>query len=187
MKEKRYLCDYIDAMSIIQTIFFGIVCVLIAVIGGNISYNVILSKYDNELNAYSESTYKYLEEVADNVVQEGIGIDLRKLPEDIAWYNITSPDNDGIIQFTYYLNNNQDMLFAKQSSMTVELSKDSFKIISKIPDCFSKVDYVLKIKEQMSALSAVIGLILVMVLIIAIMIVDSFSRINKKRFLARQS
>ena len=148
MKEKRYLCDYIDAMSIIQTIFFGVVCVLIAVIGGNISYNVILSKYDNELNAYSESTYKYLEEVADNVVQEGIGIDLRKLPEDIAWYNITSPDNDGIIQFTYYLNNNQDMLFAKQSSMTVELSKDSFKIISKIPDCFSKEDYVLKIKEQ---------------------------------------
>ena len=71
--------------------------------------------------------------------------------------------------------------------MTVELSKDSFKIISKIPDCFSKEDYVLKIKEQMSALSAIIGLILVMVLLIAIMIVDSFSRINKKRFLARQS
>ena len=185
MKEKRYLCDYIDAMSIIQTIFFGVVCVLIAVIGGNISYNVILSKYDNELNAYSESTYKYLEEVADNVVQEGI--DLRKLPEDIAWYNITSPDNDGIIQFTYYLNNNQDMLFAKQSSMTVELSKDSFKIISKIPDCFSKVDYVLKIKEQMSVLSAIIGMILAIALLMATIIVDLFSRINKKRFLARQN
>ena len=157
MKEKRYLCDYIDAMSIIQTIFFGVVCVLIAVIGGSISYNVILSKYDN------------------------------KLPEDIATYNITPPDNDGIIQFTYYMNNNQDMLFAKQSSMTVELSKDSFKIISKIPDCFSKVDYVLKIKEQMSVLSAIIGMILAMALLIATIIVDLFSRINKKRFLARQS
>lgn len=183
MKEKRYLCDYIDAMSIFLCVVYG----LIAVIGGIISYNVLLSQYDNELNAYSESTYKYLEEVADNVVQEGIGIDLRKLPEDIARYNITPPDNDGIIQFAYYLNNNKDMLFAKQSSMTVELSKDSFKIISKIPDCFSKADYVLKIKEQMSALSAIIGLILAMVLLIAIMIVDFFSRINKKRFLARQS
>lgn len=183
MKEKRYLCDYIDAMSIFLCVVYG----LIAVIGGIISYNVLLSQYDNELNAYSESTYKYLEEVADNVVQEGIGIDLRKLPEDIAWYNITTSDNDGIIQFAYYLNNNKDMLFAKQSSMTVELSKDSFKIISKIPDCFSKADYVLKIKEQMSALSAIIGLILAMVLLIAIMIVDFFSRINKKRFLARQS
>lgn len=183
MKEKRYLCDHIDAMSTFLCVVYG----LIAVIGGIISYNVLLSQYDNELNAYSESTYKYLEEVADNVVQEGIGIDLRKLPEDIAWYNITTSDNDGIIQFTYYLDNTKDMLFAKQSSMTVELSKDSFKIISKIPDCFSKEDYVLKIKEQMSALSVIIGLILAMVLIIAIIIVDFFSRINKKRFLARQS
>ena len=149
-------------------------------IGGIISYNVLLSQYDNELNAYLESTYQYLEEVADNVVQEGIGIDLRKLPKDIAGYNITTSDNDGIIRFTYYLDNNKDMLFAKQSSMTVELSKDSFKIISKIPDCFSKVDYVLKIKEQMSALSTIIGLILAMVLLIAIIIVDFFSRINKK-------
>ena len=183
MKEKRYLCDYIDAMSNFLCIVYG----LIAVIGGIISYNVLLSQYDNELNAYSESTYKYLEEVADNVVQEGIGIDLRKLPEEIAWYNIISPDNDGIIQFTYYLNNNQDMLFAKQSSMTVELSKDSFKIISKIPDCFSKVDYVLKIKEQMSVLSAIIGMILAIALLMATIIVDLFSRINKKRFLARQN
>ena len=183
MKEKRYLCDYFDAMSIFLCVVYG----LIAVIGGIISYNVLLSQYDNELNAYSESTYQYLEEVADNVVQEGIGIDLRKLPEDIAWYNITSPDNDGIIQFTYYLNNNQDMLFAKQSSMTVELSKDSFKIISKIPDCFSKVDYVLKIKEQMSVLSAIIGMILAIALLMATIIVDLFSRINKKRFLARQN
>ena len=95
MKEKRYLCDYIDAMSIFLCVVYG----LIAVIGGIISYNVLLSQYDNELNAYSESTYKYLEEVADNVVQEWIGIDLRKLPEDIARYNITTPENDGIIQF----------------------------------------------------------------------------------------
>ena len=181
MKEKRYLGDYINAMSIIQTIFLCVVCGLIAVIGGIISYNVLLSQYDNELNAYSESTYQYLEEVADNVVQEGIGIDLRKLPEDIAGYNITTSDNDGIIRFTYYLDNNKDMLFAKQSSMTVELSKDSFKIISKIPDCFSKVDYVLKIKEQMSALSTIIGLILAMSLLIAVVAIAIFpKRINKK-------
>ena len=87
-------------MKIPYLIIFGSLVVIIT-IGSIISYNVLLTQNENELNSYSESTYQYLDEIADNVIQEGVGINLLALPEDVVKYEITSQDN-GVV-FKYYL------------------------------------------------------------------------------------
>lgn len=178
MEEKRNFYDYWHGKAMLPMISFFI----IGLISGIVVYNTLLSKYNNELDAYSESTYQYLEEIADIVVQEGVGIDLLKLPDDVIRYNITTTtENNEIVEFKYYLDDNKDMQFAEPSGMTVELSKDRFKIISKIPNCSSKEDYIWKIKLQMIIISTTIGLVLGMIAVVTGDILASFSKRKKEK------
>ena len=74
MKEKRYFCDYWFGTGGSNTILFLFVflpLIIITSVSSIISYKVLLSKYGNELDSYSESAYQYLDEIADNVIQEG--------------------------------------------------------------------------------------------------------------------
>lgn len=183
MEEKRNFYDYWHGKILLPIIG----CLMIGLISGVVIYNTLLSKYSNELDVYSESTYQYLEEIADSVVQEGIGIDLLKLPDDVVRYNITTTtENDEIVEFKYYLDDNKEMQFAEPSGMTVQLSKDRFKIISKIPNCSSKEDYVWKIKLQMIIISTTIGLGLGMIAVVTGDILAFFSKRKKEKiFLIR--
>lgn len=174
MKEKRYFCDFWEKMSI----FFYVVSVIIV---SNVSYITLSVRYENELNSYSKDTYLYLEEIADQVIQEGIGINLLGLPDDVSRYSITNDTENGkMVEFKYYLDNNKDMIFARPSNMKVEISKDTFEIISKIPDCSSKEDYVRKVRTQMGLASAMFGFVFGLIVIIISEIFAFISRYIKE-------
>ena len=71
MKEKRYFCDYFFEVEeknsprlnrLLTFVLIGII-----VIGFIFCYSYISKKFENELNSYSESTYVYLDEIANKV------------------------------------------------------------------------------------------------------------------------
>lgn len=98
-----------------------------------ILYNI----HGGYLDTYSESAYKYLDEIADNVIEKE-GINVAAIPDDIVKYEITYKD-DRII-FKYSLDNNKGKEFATSASMTLILSKD-FEILSREPNFSSKEEY----------------------------------------------
>lgn len=142
MKEKRYYCDWAlnsdngknGRLTIIEAFISLIVVVAISSL---LYYNIMMHNHGEDLEAYSESAYKYLDEIADNVIGEA-GINTAAIPEDVE-YEITY--KDGEIIFKYGLDNNKGKLFASSASMTVTLSKD-FEILSKKPNFSSKEEYV---------------------------------------------
>lgn len=155
MKEKRYFCDYWfgrGGSNKIETLIIILSLIVITSIFCIIHYNVLL--HTNELDSYSESTYQYLDEIANEVIQEGKGINLLALPDDVVKYEITSTNNE--IIFKYYLDNNKGMLFAQAANMTVELS-DNFEIISKNPNYSSEEDFIIITKFLMFFGSAILG------------------------------
>lgn len=185
MKEKRYFCDvwYGPVEKGERTSFVIVVALLgFILISSFINYSMLLSKYENELNSYSTSAYQYIDEIADEVIQEGEGIDLISLPNDIVEYEVTR-ENKKII-FKYYLDNNKGMEFAESANMTVKLS-DEFEIISKVPNYSSEEDYISHIKSDMRFLaimrSFIICVILMLVGIIVAGIVAHISKVNKNK------
>lgn len=188
MKERRYFCDYwlgTGGSNWIKFLIILLSFIVITSVSSIIGYNVLLSKYGNELDSYSESTYQYLDEIADNVIQEGVGIDLLALSDDVAKYEITSENNEVI--FKYYLDNNKGMEFAVSANMTVELS-DNYEIISKKPNFSSEEDYISNTKFAMIFLSIMIGLLIWVdvgiVAIIGFTIGAVVSKPNKKKDLS---
>ena len=113
-----------------------------------------MANYGYALNSYSVEAYEHLDEIANNVITKGVGIDLSELPDDVVKYEITA-EGDEII-FKYYLDNNKDMVFAASANMTVKLSND-FSIISKKPNSSSEEEYVKSVKRSILMSSAIIG------------------------------
>ena len=188
MKEKRYFCDYwneLNSNSFRVWLIIIVSIVIIVSISGIISYNLIMSEHGHELNSFSEDNNKYLDEIANNVIQEGIGIDLSSIPEDIREYEITK-ENDGII-FKYYLDNDKDMTYAVSANMTVELS-DDFNIISKKTNYSSKEDYQNDVKIVMIFTSIMIGVLIWLVTIVLVVftceIIAHVSKAKKNRSLS---
>lgn len=160
MKEKRYFCDYWFASKPSDKLPFLIIVLsllLITFSSGIINYNLFWSKNGNALNSYYESAYTYLDEIADNVIQEGEGIDLLALPDDVVKYEITSENNEVI--FKYYLDNNKDMEFAVSLDMTVELTND-FYVVSKEHNYSSEEACITKTKSDIISLSISYGVLI---------------------------
>ena len=185
MKEKRYFCDvWYGPAKKGEKISFVIVVALLGVIliGSFVNYRMLLSKHENELNSYSTSAYQYIDEIANEVIQEGEGIDLISLPDDIVKYEVTRENKE--IIFKYYLDNNKGMEFAESANMTVKLS-DEFEIISKVPNYSSEEDYISHIKSDMRFLAILGSFILCVILMIVWMIVASIvahiSKVNKNK------
>ena len=143
MKEKRYYCDWILSSRYdekFNRLFSKVVLISIIVVtavSSLIYYNIMMHNYGENLESYSESAYKYLDEIADNVIGE-IGINVAAIPEDVIEYKITY--KDGKIIFKYTLDNNKGKKFTSPATMTVTLSKD-FEVISKKPNFSSKEKY----------------------------------------------
>lgn len=143
MKEKRYYCDWALSVSKeeIKPLFlvlFIISLFVVTAISSLIYYNIIMHNHGEDLEAYSESAYKYLDEIADNVIGKD-GIKVAAIPEDVVEYEITY--KDGEIIFKYSLDNNKGKEFATSASMVVTLSKD-FEVLSKEPNYSSKEEYI---------------------------------------------
>lgn len=158
MKEKRYFCDFWNALSngdsgkgvlsvigLWVIVWYFICCIL---------NTVITEKYGYELNLYKESTYNYLYKIAENVIQEGKGLNLSAIPDDVVKYEIIY-EGDEII-FKYYLDNNKDAKLAKSASMTVIMSNE-IEIISKTPNYSSENEFRHCVKENMMTFCLLMG------------------------------
>lgn len=140
MKEKRYYYDWAsqqqDRSVVVKVLLISFV--IVTTISSLIYYNIMMHNHGEDLEAYSENAYEYLDEIADNVIGKD-GINVAAIPEDVVEYEITY--KDGEIVFKYSLDNNKDKEFATSASMTVTLSKD-FEVLSKEPNFSSKEEYV---------------------------------------------
>ncbi len=181
MKEKRYYCNWALSSSIkndklpiikVLTISFVIATAITILI----YYNIMMSMYGENLESYSESTYKYLDDIADNVIGEA-GINLAEIP-DIVEYDITY--KGGEIIFNYSIDNNKEKEFATSASMTVTLSKD-FKILSKKPNFSSKEAYVIKHEKLFYSIIFAYGFLTwILIGIVAIAIISNTKKMNMK-------
>ena len=143
MKEKRYYCDWAlsqpnEKSNRLMSKVLLISLVVVTAISSLIYYNIMMYNHGEDLEAYSESAYKYLYEIADNVIGKD-GIKEAAIPEDVVEYEITY--KDGEIIFKYSLDNNKGKEFATSASMIVTLSKD-FEVLSKEPNYSSKEEYI---------------------------------------------
>ena len=184
-KEKRYFCDFFfEEIPSRKNLFLGLILsFLIPLIVGIIfSYNIFLTKYDNELTSYSENVYAYLDEIADKVIKEGVGIDVVALPDEVAKYEIIG--ENGTTTFNYYLDNNNGMEYAVSANMTIKLA-DNFTIISKKPNYSSEKEYVRDIKSAIllkSISDVAIGWTCIYMSIFGVcMIVATISVVNKRK------
>ena len=177
MKAKKKLYHLIEKMdgNIVKQALLLIALLIVCLsIFSAISYiGLTVSMYEYELNAYPEDEYKELNEIADNLVIEGVGINSDVLPR-IDNYN---KENDKII-ITYSVTRKSDsFIFPSKVSMTLKLSSD-FHIISKESICSSKEVYSKAIKNTMIAISIEIGI--VPTLVLAILFVFFVNKIYKE-------
>ena len=174
-KEKLYhFIEKIDGNIVKQALLVFALLIVCLSIFSAISYiGLTVSMYEYELNAYPEDEYKELNEIADNLVIEGVGINSDVLPR-IDNYN---KENDNII-ITYSVTRKSDsFIFPSKVSMTLKLSSD-FHIISKESICSSKEVYSKAIKNTMIAISLGIGI--VPTLVLAILFVFFVGKIYKE-------
>lgn len=181
-KEKRYFCDLWDNQEDQLGIFgWGLVIGLVAIFlsSWSLSNKALESKYAGELNSYSEDTYQYLYDIADNVICEGVGINTQALPDDVVEYEIKK--NNDVIIFNYCLDNNKYMEYAPSANVTVILSSN-YEIISKTPNFSSEEDYVGHMKANMLMQSLILALIICAVVTLAICIIGNIAgEISLKR------
>lgn len=184
-KEKRYFVDWFDCEGKCPSAFFQtsaivliplIICIII-------SCNMGMTKYGNELNSYSATTYNILESIATLTIKEGY-IDTSLLPDNIAEYDIHYNSKDKTIVYTYSLDNNSDMQYIPTPYMNITLS-EKYEILSE--DCIysSEEKYVNSIKSSIYFNSFLIGscfwLCIVFVDIIIGFIAYHISKAHKKR------
>lgn len=188
MKEKRYYCDWASRVlrgkghehNVYKKVLL-IFTIVVVGISGFICYNIIMHNHGEDLEAYDESAYKYLDEIADNVIGKD-GINEAAIPEDVVEYEIIY--TDGEIIFKYSLDNNKGKEFATSASMTVTLSKD-FEVLSKKPNFSSKEEYIKEHKIGLYFLCLMFGILTYSVISLVIMLVMTAAEIisekNKKR------
>ena len=173
---KNFIDKHVIFFILLIIISIPLFSLLIGVVSGNGIYNSYLTKYKNELDSYSESTYQHLNEIADNVIQEGGNINLLALPDDVTKFEINT--QDGITIFKFYLDNNSGMEFADSAYMTVKLSNNF--IISKESNYSSEEVYISNIKENMGMSSVDFGIANGTCYAIAILIITCIVDSSKK-------
>lgn len=173
---KNFIDKHVIFFILLIIISIPLFSLLIGVVSGNGIYNSYLTKYKNELDSYSESTYQHLNEIADNVIQEGGNINLLALPDDVVKSEINT--QDGITIFKFYLDNNSGMEFADSAYMTVKLSNNF--IISKESNYSSEEVYISNIKENMEMSSVDFGIANGTCYAIAILIITCIVDSSKK-------
>lgn len=183
MKEKRYYCDWYSSEESNCVIRKALkkISVIVALVSILIYYNIIMYNYGENLEAYSESAYEYLDEIANNVIGPE-GIHEAAIPEDVVEYEITY--EDGEIVFNYSLDNNEGKKFATSASMTITLSKD-FEVLNKEPNFPSKEKYVEFHKIGVYIFTFMLGLetslLMAFVSVIAMAVANLISKIHKKK------
>lgn len=180
MKEKRYFCDWFDEVKTwkLLLIIFSTV-LIISIISIPITNKWVKEFFeDSKENEYK--SYDYLYEIAENAINEGIGIDITTIPENVK-YNIYS-DKENII-FKFYCDSDEDGI---NEDMEIILSKD-LKIISSYSKIIEQQELKnnparieLAIKTSQITLPLLIGLIGGLIIIFIFLIICLISTIKKK-------
>lgn len=128
MKEKRYFCDWYDGLKSWEwSLLFFIILGIATVISKPFVNRYPIAIFKDNLN----KSYEYLYDIARNTVNEGVGINIKAIPEDVK-YNIDYGGEN--IIFKYYCDSDGDGI---DEDMIIILSKD-FKIISLHSDIIEK-------------------------------------------------
>ncbi len=167
MKAKEKLYHFIEKIDgnigklFLLVYLLFIICVSIF---SAISYvGLTVSMYEYELNAYPEDAYKELNEIADSLVIEGVGINSEELSKI---NNCKIREENGNIIITYSVRRKTNSFISSSKVfMTLKLSSD-FRILSKESICSSKEVYSKVIKNTIITISLVIGIVLTCILAI---------------------
>lgn len=139
MKKERKLYYWIKTHLICTGSILVIGCLLIPLITFAICYFVSLD--DQKLQkeeGYSEKSYEYLNKIADNIINEDVGINVALIPLDITEYEITYKNEE--IVFRYQLDN-RGREWSTPASMEIKLS-ENFEILKREPNFHSQEEYV---------------------------------------------
>ena len=176
-EEKRYFCDYFKPISDSALKSLLAIIIVIATIFAITYIALTVSMYEYELDAYPEDAYNQLNEIADNLVIEGVGINSEVLSK-IDNYDIK--EQNGNIIITYSVKNKTNSFISpSRVNMTLKLSSD-FHIISRNPDFSSEEDYSKHIKSQIALASFAIADSIALFLFV-ICIILHFKSIKKKK------
>ncbi len=177
MKEKRYFCDYFDFLNTSAVKTLLAIIIVIAIIFAISYIGLTVSMYEYKLDVYPEDAYKKLNEIADNLVIEGVGIN-KEVSSKIDNYN-KKEQNDNII-ITYSVKNKTNSLISpSRVNMTLKLSSD-FHILARNPDFACEEDYSKHIKSQIAVVSFAIADSITLFLFV-ICIILQFESIKKKK------
>lgn len=124
MEEERYNYNF-EKLGVVFGIFFIVLTPIISLI----YYNIFVDVCDKNSRATYESTYEYLDKIANNVIEKD-GINIDAISKEGVKYKITH--KDGKIIFNYSIDNDKQSAFTN-GSMTVILSED-FQILNKKAD-----------------------------------------------------
>ncbi len=122
-KEKRYFCDFIGQLEH-PAAFNFISAVIIAVLASVFIYKFYVS---DSISEYSTEAAEYLSNVAEDVIIEGVGIDLLALPDDVMLGEIKRIDDDKY-SFTYFFKDSK-----RAESMYIILSNDFYVLSKNVP------------------------------------------------------
>ena len=165
MKEKRYFCDYFDFLNTSAVKTLLAIIIVIAIIFAISYIGLTVSMYEYKLDVYPEDAYKKLNEIADNLVIEGVGIN-KEVSSKIDNYN-KKEQNDNII-ITYSVKNKTNSLISpSRVNMTLK-------------DFACEEDYSKHIKSQIAVVSFAIADSITLFLFV-ICIILQFRSIKKKK------
>lgn len=144
MKEKRYFCDKVEFWGKKEgALIFAIILICTCFI----FCGIIIHNYRYLFESYSPEAYEELELIANNVITEGVGIDLSKMPENISTYRINYENNE--ITFEYWLDE-QVSEYEPAKYMEIKLSSN-YNILSKSSPYSSEEVYINRVSSIMVA------------------------------------
>lgn len=168
-------------------IFLCICCIFVGFIvfhvGRTISSTYLFYESDEELsNLYyeEEEKYNFLETLEDDVIVEGIGINIKEIPNDKVAYKIYNNENNVI--FYYHLKeDNSSSSRNRNDSVTITLSED-FYILDEEYDFVhvhqSLSDYIYDYRKMVNYISILLGILFVFIFFLVIFILFQLSKIT---------
>lgn len=137
--------------------------VMVGFLAYMISNRMIISNRDDIFGKYSKDDYKYLLEIAEKAVVDGEGIHTEEIPKDVYYKIETFSNEEDNITFTYGLSKNG---LKNSPKMTITLSKEERKILSKDSIYETEKDYKRICNNQAQFFSVLIGIVCAMLIMV---------------------
>ena len=117
--KKRYFCDKVEFWGKKE----GFIFFAILLICSNILVLVItMHDHGYVLDLYTSETYEELNQIAEAVITENVGIDLSKLPKNISSYKLNYENDE--FTFEFWIDDEDISKYQPNKYMKVQLSND---------------------------------------------------------------